>query len=185
MLKEGELLNKEFDAQRMAEMMRNCTNQEEILNCAIHLYTRDSFLFKLVNSTLRNDDFSKVDTLGPLCYLIREHLFHADKSKEKITVYRGTTLTDEMIEEYRRAIGKWIQWSAFTSTTRNRTVAEMYQGNTLFIMTIVSGYFTRNISSLSQFEHEEEILLTANLHLKIDEVIFDPDNNKYLIKMGN
>lgn len=184
-MKEGKLLNKEFDAQRMSEMMKNCKNEKEILNCAIHLYTRDSFLFKLVNSTLRNDDFSKVETLGPLCYLIREHLFHADKSNERITLYRGTILTEEMIEEYRQAIGKWIQWSAFTSTTKNRLVAEIYQGNTLFIITVVSGYFTRNITALSQFEDEEEILLTANLHFKIDEVISDPDSKKYVIKMGN
>ena len=150
-MKEGQLLNKEFDAQRMSEQIKACRDQKEILECAIRLYTRDSFLYKLVNSTLRNDDLTKVDTLGPFCYLLREHLFYADKSKEKLTVYRGSTLTDEMIDEYKQAVGKWIQWPAFTSTTKSRQVAEMYEGNTLFIMKVVSSYYTRDISSLSQF----------------------------------
>lgn len=169
----------------MSEQMRSCKDQEEILKCAIHLYTRDSFLYKLVNSTLRNDDLTKIDTLGPFCYLLREHLFYADKSKEKLTVYRGTNLTDEMVEEYRRAIGKWIQWPAFTSTTKSQQVAEMYEGNALFIMKIVGSYYTRDISSLSQFQDEEEVLLTAHLHFKIDEVTSDPISGKHLIKMGN
>lgn len=95
---------------------------------------------------------------------------HADKSKEKVTLYRGTNLTDEMIEEYQRAIGKWIQWPAFTSTTKTRVVAEIYGRNTLFVLTVVSSYYAHNISYISQFR---EVLLNANLHLKIDDLIFD------------
>jgi hypothetical protein len=184
-LEEGKLLNKDFDAQRILERLRSCKDEREILECAVWLYTRDSFLYRLVNSTLRNDDLTKVDTLGPFCYLLREHLFYADKSKEKLTVYRGCTLTDEMVDEYKQAVGKWIQWPAFTSASKSLLMAEIYAGNALFIMKIVSSYYTRDISSFSNFPEEEEVLMSAHLHFKIDEVIFDSVNKRYVIKMGN
>jgi hypothetical protein len=41
-------------------------------------------------------------------------------------------------------------------------------------MKIVGSYYTRDISSLSHFPDEEDVLLTARLHFKIDEVTSDP-----------
>ncbi|CAF3293836.1 unnamed protein product [Rotaria sp. Silwood2] len=139
---EGRLINKEFDAQRMAEQLRSCKHDKEIGQCVARLYSASSFLSELVNSTLRNDDMSKLDTLGPFCWLL-DHRLGWNEGGWDCHVYRGMTLTDEMIEEYKQAIGQNIIWPAFTSTTLNRQVAEFYCANTLFIIDIQAGQFWR------------------------------------------
>ena len=61
-LYEGKLLHKEFDAEQIANELRSSTGRPPILKCAARLYTLETFLYKLVNLTLRNDDRSKIDT---------------------------------------------------------------------------------------------------------------------------
>ncbi|CAF3434328.1 unnamed protein product [Rotaria socialis] len=63
---EGKLLNEEFDGQQMADELKCCKGDEEIKRCAARLYSAESFLYKLLNQTLRNEDMSKIETLGPL-----------------------------------------------------------------------------------------------------------------------
>lgn len=119
-LKEGELLGQDFVAARMSEQLRNCTNDEEILACVARLYSAESFLYKLLNSTLRDKDMSKLDTLGPFCVLLWLRL-RSNEDKRDQLLYRGMKLTDEMI------------WNSFTSTLKDRRIAQRF-GNTLFII---------------------------------------------------
>jgi hypothetical protein len=65
---------------------------KEIQRCCVFLYTTESFLYQLVNSTLRTDDCSKIDTLGAYCYLLWYYLYTGDERKR--TLYRVTTLTN-------------------------------------------------------------------------------------------
>ena len=88
-LKEGRLLNQEFDAQKMAEKLRTFKSKIDILNCLVSLYTAESFLYKLVNISLRNCDMTKVNTLGPFCWLLYVAI---SGNKEYLVVYRGMTL---------------------------------------------------------------------------------------------
>jgi len=55
-LVEGKLLNKDFDANRMAERLRSCTDMKELQKYTVTLYSAASFLYGLLNSTLRNHD---------------------------------------------------------------------------------------------------------------------------------
>jgi hypothetical protein len=181
-LKEGERLNEDFDAARMGEQLRSCTNDEEILACVARLYSAESFLYKLLNTTLRNKDMSKLDTLGPFCVLLWLHLRN-NKDKQDQLLYRGVTLTDEMIEEYKQAVGHKIIWNSFTSTSKDRRIAERF-GNTLFIILVkdVSKWLS-DISSLSNYPHEQEVLLQNHCVFTIDKIERDPENGKYLIYM--
>ncbi|CAF1410667.1 unnamed protein product [Didymodactylos carnosus] len=45
-------------------------------------------------------------------------------------------LKNETVEEYKQAVRKDIRWLAFTSTSKDREAAEMFSGNTLFIISI-------------------------------------------------
>ncbi|CAF1219556.1 unnamed protein product [Didymodactylos carnosus] len=169
----------------MVDQLKSCgTTQDEICACAVRLYSAESFLYKLVNNTLRNDDMSKVDTLGPFCCLLRNHLVSYTDA-EALTVYRGVFLTDEMIKEYKEAIDQHIKLLSFTSTSRDRCIAEKF-GNTLFIIKLKAGRgrYEKDISSLSQYPHEQEVLLTAGERtILVEKVEFDSTSEKHLIYM--
>jgi hypothetical protein len=62
------------------------------------------------------------------------------KTSNVRTVYRGTTLTDEQrrryMKEYDKEAEEGLYFTSFTSTSSNREVANMFSGNTLFIIDI-------------------------------------------------
>jgi hypothetical protein len=181
-LKEGKRLNQDFDAERMAEQLRSCRSDEEILACVPRLYSAESFLYKLLNTTLRNKDMSKLDTLGPFCVLLWLHLRNNNDKRDQL-LYRGMTLTDEMVEEYKQAVGHKIVWHSFTSTSKDHRIAEQF-GNTLFIILLKDlSKWLSDISSLSHYPHEQEILLQNHCVFTIDKIERDPENGKYSIYM--
>jgi len=68
-LVEGEKLGQNSEAQWIAKKLRSLIHKDilddrkEIGRCIISLYTRECFLYKLVNKALREDDLTKIDTL--------------------------------------------------------------------------------------------------------------------------
>lgn len=171
----------------MAHQLRTCGHTErEIFACAARLYSSDKFLFKLINSVLRCLDVSntKVHTLGPFCWLLVNYL-SKEKPKESFTVYRGGTLTDKMIEEYKNAVNRRIYWASFISTTRNEKVADMFKKNTLFIIKITAKYEVTlgDISSVSLFPDEEEVLLALGSHFEVERVERKRNNCKIFMKI--
>jgi hypothetical protein len=167
---------------QLSEILRkdeqeNLTNEQEddACVCCAHLYTLDSFLFKLVNDTLRNQDLTKVETLGAYCWLLQSYIgWTATIPRHITTVYRGCTLRKDEVEEYQQAIGQTIRWHAFTSTTKSREVAEAYSGNTLFIITLDktgrNEHHEHDISSVSQFPDEDEVLLVPDHNFIVENV---------------
>jgi hypothetical protein len=92
-------------------------------------------------------------------------------------------LTDEMIKEYCDAVGTDIGWPAFTSTTKDPAVAEMYGANTLCIITLKSDSFIhgRDISDISHMRDEEELLLSIGFMFQVKEVHIDPMKKEHRI----
>ena len=168
----------------MAKHLRSCVDKEEIFACAARLYSADSFLYSLVNSTLRNNNVTKLETLGPFCYLLNWYLVRNNCSEESL-LFRGMTLTDDMLEEYEQAIGKIIVWPAYTSTTKNRHVAEMFANNTVVIITAKrdNHLYRSDISSLSVFPQEQEVLLDSQYKFHVDKIERDFMNKKNIIHM--
>ncbi|CAF2093101.1 unnamed protein product, partial [Rotaria magnacalcarata] len=183
-LAEGKLLQEDFDAQSMAKDLRSCIDNEEIFACAARLYSNESFLYKLLNSTLRNNDITKLETLGPFCYLLNWHLVRNNCGEESL-LFRGMDLTDDIIDEYRQAIGKIIVWSAYTSTTKDPRVAEMFANNTIVIITAKrdNHLYRSDISSLSRFPDEQEVLMDSQYKFHVDKIERDSVNKKCIIYM--
>ncbi|CAF1553004.1 unnamed protein product, partial [Didymodactylos carnosus] len=137
------------------------------------------------NSTLREDDRSKVDTLEAYCYMLNEHLYTQCDDMCLTTLYRDVTLTDEMMDEYRQAVGTFIKWLAFTLTLKNREVAEMFCYNTSFIIEFDTRFsMSSDISLLSHHPNEEEVLLTAGHGFYVDKVEDHASNGEYLIYLA-
>lgn len=156
----------------------------EIAKCCIYQYTRETFLYKLINTTLREMDWSKVDTLGPFCHLLST----ADSASPLVNtcrykglVFRGMQLTRAQIASYRDAIGQGLKtWLNFSSTSCNRTAAERF-GNTLLIIDLQSDYHGLHIASISYYPTEDEVLLRASQKFWVHDVQYDKTSRKHHI----
>lgn len=177
------------DARILAEKLRKVKNDtwDSVIICCVYLYTRETFLYRVINQTLRNNDTSKLETLGPFCWFLYNmpycEVFVNNCFKEQI--YRGATLDELMINKYKEAVGKIKAWNGFSSASKNPSIAETFGTNVLFVINTNPesrlGH-SIDISSYSQFPEEEEVLIRAGRNFRIDKVI-EPANssNKYFI----
>ncbi|CAF3074168.1 unnamed protein product [Rotaria sp. Silwood2] len=173
------------EAAYMAEKLHqySAKSRMKIAELCIHFYTKDSFLYFVLNKALREHDCSKLETLGPLCYLIRGY---SRLSKDYIgTVYKGVHLTNIEIEAHKRNIGEWKTWEAYTSTSKDRQMAEMF-GNTLFIIEItdvkLSAPRAYDIAHISSYPNEKEVLMPGGVSFQILNVVQDA-SQKYIINV--
>ena len=177
--------NSETEANWMAEQLRACKtkSRREVSKTCIHLYTRESFLYHVLNTALRENDYSKVDTLGPVCFLIRDHSRTCKPFTGK--VYRGMNLPYAAIESYKEAVGLWRTWPSYTSTSKNREMAVLL-GNILLIVDIEdlkpSAPRAYNVGEFSQFPSEEEVLLPAGILFRTISVEQN-SQQKYIMKI--
>lgn len=159
-----------IEAQYLASKIRqhNSASRRKLSEICIYFYTKDSFLYNTLNSAVRTEDHSKLETMGPMCYLI--HNYGRFVQDYFGTVYRGMQLSETEIEEYEISIGKWKTWTAFASTSKDRSVAEAF-GNVLFIIEVknimLSTRRSFDISSLSQYPDEEEVLFPAGTSFQV------------------
>ena len=186
-LKEAELHESHSmtEANWMVEQLKACKtkSRREISRLCIHLYTRESFLYRILNAALRESDFSKLETLGPLCFLIRD--YSRTCSEFVGTVYRGLDLTMDMINSYKQALGTWRTWPSYTSTSKDRSMAELL-GNTLFIIEIteltLNSPRSYDLTDISQFPSEKEVLLPAGTSFLITDVEIN-SNSKHIVRI--
>ncbi|CAF1209891.1 unnamed protein product [Adineta ricciae] len=186
---EGKKMGRQQEAEWMAQQLLNVKgeSEEKALAVCVRLYTMETFLYKKINEFLRllgedaHIDFvrSKVPTFGPFI-----HLFHSllGRNKEKLTVYRGANLSNQLIEQFKRSIGKkqWL-FPAFTSTSRSVSLAEQF-GNVLFEIDI--NYLGTDISEYSFYPEEEEVLLRNGFWFQIDSCSFDAKKAKWIIHLS-
>ncbi|CAF1368148.1 unnamed protein product [Rotaria sp. Silwood1] len=163
---------------------------QNLQDCCIKLYTKDSFLFHIVNNALRDDDGTKLDTLGPYGYLLYNYIgrhtkrhcclliFYRNKSRS-ITVYRGDHVSDKLIAEYRQGTDRkeiYFKWNLIVSTSFDRTVAQVFSINILYVIKIeryscIYQYII--LKENTYFQDEREVLLRAGIRFRIIKVEFD------------
>ena len=190
-LEEGKLLGHEIEAGWIAQHLQSSRGKstEDIDRCVISLYTRESFLYRLVNTTLRENDQSKLESLGPFCYL----LFLCDCSPTMGQygyageLYRGAQLDESTIQSYEEAVGTVKTWDAFSSTSKVRAKAENY-GNVLFIInrlpTAKYRFSGMDVSSLSTYPEEDEVLVRASRNFVVEKVEKDEKKRRYRIYLS-
>jgi hypothetical protein len=192
-IEEGKKIGKNCEAEWIAKqlMERKNNGMKEVWKCCTNLYSRESFLYKKVNETMRSIDSdepeqswrSKLDTFGPFCLLLWNNPFN-DKSTKKVEIlYRSVTLSSAEIDSYKSDCSQNPKpersFKAFISCSRNRALAEIYAGNTLLIIH-VDYLFTMDLAPFSEYPHEEEVLLFPRIRFTIERMEFDQVKNKYL-----
>lgn len=187
----------------------NLDNREKIKMknlqaCCVKLYTKDCYIYRIVNTALRDDDRSKLNTVGPFCYLLYNYVgrhlkdylsirhrlretLHPTESQSMV-VYRGDHIFRDTIEEYRQVAGdntKYFKWLSFVSTSLDRDVAERFGSNVLYIIELkryLSNDQCANLKANTYMENEEEILLRPGVRFRVDRVKFDNEmTGRYLV----
>jgi hypothetical protein len=177
---------------------------KELQNYCAKLYTKPCYIYRVVNTALRDNDQTKLYTIGPFCYLLFNYIgrqfkdnssisdrlrrfFHPNEI-QSLTLYYGDCIRDNIIEEYRRAAGdnsKHFKWLPFVSTSRDRSVAERLSHGVLYIIEIRSYSLNEDrfadLTRFSHFPREEEILLLPGVQFQVKKVEFDNEKRLHLI----
>ncbi|CAM4819386.1 unnamed protein product [Rotaria magnacalcarata] len=189
------MLNSSKDESLKADEHKRMKNLQD---CCIKLYTKQCFLFRLVNTALRDDDRTKLDTLGPYCYLVyscigrpmskQRLLQKLNRKKSKtMTVYRGDYAPRKMIEEYRQAVGqkdKYFKWLPFVSTSMDRLVAEPLALNVFYIIAIKRYLSMDQYADLEKntyFESEQEVVLKPGTRFQVTSVVVDDISGRQVV----
>ena len=170
----------------------------------IRWYTKQSFLYRLCNKALRTEDIELLYTfryfIQDLCKrLAVEHdawLTKEPADTSMLTLYRGLKLGKEELTRFQGNIGSLISTNGFLSTTRNEQLALQFAlksskratdvSPVLFIIQVDQFHkdvICADISSLSVFPDEEEVLFDLGCAFKITEVAFDSTKNIWIIRM--
>jgi tetratricopeptide (TPR) repeat protein len=170
----------------------------------IRWYTKHSFIYRLCNKALRTEDIELLYTfryyIQDLCQcLATEHsAFKKRQANESIIiVYRGLKLTKDELKKFESNIGALISTNGFLSTTRNYNLALDFALKTskrsidvlptLFIIETdihIEHAVFADISSLSVYPNEQEILFDIGCAFKINQVHFDDQKNVWIVNMS-
>ncbi|CAF0867818.1 unnamed protein product [Didymodactylos carnosus] len=190
------LLNMETGETAKKEMITKCSgyyrnNRKEMDNIelfqttykaveAIEWYTKESFVYRLVNKALRTEDivalysfrFYVVDLCRRLCLKHKELIERQEKLGQPVLkLYRGLQLALEELKSMQCGVGSLISQNGFLSTSRSKKVAEGFAKAPTTRTNVIPSLFeiSADVSSLktivladiaeySAFPNEEEVL---------------------------
>ncbi|CAF1215534.1 unnamed protein product [Didymodactylos carnosus] len=159
-------------------------------DAAVSWYTRDSFVYRLLNKALRTRD---IDIIFKFRFFIADLYRQLQKEYSKfmerftddeysLTVYRGQHLKADELHELKDNIGRLISINTFMSTTCEKGVASILAGDgslspilesILFQIQINTSIDTKpyaNIKELSVMKHEDEVLFSIGTIFRIKSV---------------
>ena len=90
-----------------------------------------------------------------------------------------------MIEEYRNFIDRQISWECFSSTTKNKNVALLYDANTIFYIKVPMhpDSANRDVSRYSKFPEEQKVLLVSQTIFYVRRIEWDEEFKKTIIHL--
>ena len=152
---------------------------------ALSWYTRESFIYIVLNKTLRQtQDSLRIFDFRLLIKDMMEQI-QALHKPEKMEVYRGQMMSIKELDSLRSRIGALISINSFLSTSKMRAVAETFLRNltksdvapVLFIICTTNAEDVKcfaSIEEISYFRAEREVLFALGTVFKI-EAINDTD----------
>lgn len=175
-------------------------------NQAIKWYTRDSFIYKLINKALRTEDIDALYTyrfyIVDLCACVTNNCQILRDSASHITVYRGVKMSKAERERMQESIGHHIAVNGFFSSSRELSVAEMYAGidvqnlpsstydlfkPVLFMIDVDMGTYPdillADIKHLSAFRDEKEVIFDLGTVFKIEFFEYQDQNSYWICRM--
>jgi tetratricopeptide (TPR) repeat protein len=183
---------------KITEFEHNYTPEQ-----ALSWYTRNSFIYNLLNRALRTNDTRLILVF---CFLIIDlYKQLVEKSGTAITeenvrswspvyyVYRGQLMSKHELDNLRQSLGSIISVKSFLSTSLDRQIALFFLGQTedvnqsslipVLIEIELGNYGMNstekpfaNITDQSSFDVEKEVLFMAGSYFRVNEVHRDEKN---------
>ncbi|CAF1175285.1 unnamed protein product, partial [Didymodactylos carnosus] len=169
--------NNSFEQKKIDEFNKSYCSHD-----AIRWYTRDCFLYRLLNKAFRTENIDTIfkyrffisDIYNQLKILHSQYLQTLSSRESILTVYRGQMMSNEELQKLINNVGALISISTFFSTTRSSEVVSTFAGDQLQI----SGYKSVVI----------EIDLDQNIDTKpfadISNESYSKNENEVLIAIG-
>ncbi|CAF5007593.1 unnamed protein product [Rotaria sp. Silwood1] len=157
-------------------------------NRAVWWYTRECFLYRLLNKALR---VQNIDLLFLLRFIIRDigQQLEINKCTSPIRVYRAQKMSKDEIEILKNSVGEYISMNSFLSTSLNRQKARAFLYSSNLTDDIEQVFFEidadprlnnikafSKINSFSYFPEEEEVLFMVGSIFRL--VSIQCDNEK-------
>ncbi|CAF4510099.1 unnamed protein product [Didymodactylos carnosus] len=157
---------------------------------AIRWYTRQSFVYKLINKALRTEDIEQLHIfrffIADLCSsLAQEYKKMREREKGVLRVYRGVKLSNKEVEKLKENEGKLISMNGFLSTSRLLSVALNFASQLTKRRDAVVVLFEieydlselndddivcADIAKFSDYPEEQEVLFDLDATFKIQSV---------------
>ncbi len=162
---------------------------------ALWWYTRDSFLYKILNKALRVQNIDLLFlfrfVIGDMCRQLKQNQYQS-----RIRVYRGQVMSKDELNILQRSIGGFISINSFFSTSINRHKALGFLNSSvvsndlhrvLFVIDadprVVTSKPFADISSLSAFGNECEVLFMIGCMFRLSDIRRDNDDQIWMIEM--
>jgi tetratricopeptide (TPR) repeat protein len=150
-------------------------------NLAIKWYTRDAFLYRLLNKAFRTRN---IDTIFDYHYFLTDlfkqlTLLHNNQFSKRtgtLTVYRGQGMYIQELEKLQNSIGRLMSINTFLSTTTACVVAADFAGN--------GEYQSQGIESVI-FQIEIDLEVQRRPFGRIEQFSINRDENEILFAMGS
>ncbi|CAF1093481.1 unnamed protein product [Adineta ricciae] len=161
-------------------------NSYRIEGTPIGWYSKESFIYYLVNAALRSQEFDRIIRVGFFIKDVHEQLvrLHEEQVSSKdptFLVYRGQGMEKKYFEKLKRNNGGLLAFNSFISTSKNPGVAEGFLKSALekspigilFKITVdpsITSAVFADISKFSDHGAEEEILFSFGTVFRINEI---------------
>jgi tetratricopeptide (TPR) repeat protein len=183
---------------KLVERFRQTYKSED----AIYWYTKESFVYRLLNTALRTEDIEALYVfrffIADLCRQLKhEHKKLSAKYNRSpiLTVYRGGRISSEELENIKNTVDNLISLNGFISTSIKEWVAIQFiqkqhkrhenTENVLFIIEVdvrSENIICANVEEMSEQKDEAEILFNIGSVFRITEVKYC-DNEQKLWKV--
>ena len=181
LLIEGDLARCKGEAMWMIQQLSNSSlDDNQIRLTALAIFNLESFLYPLVQKTLRTNDQSKMSSLGPIVALLgdcQNYSSEIDRLLFSGIAYFSSNhdpLTlKQQLRDYLHRPNQFVKVDTFISATRNRSIAEQADdAKCLFIINIKRRRNVNaiDISTLSRRPQEQEILILPNVPFMVKKI---------------
>ena len=153
-------------------------------------YTRECFLFKMVNQALRTFDGKTIMKMSFFIRDLHEKITEIHSklhiNENSLILYRGMTLPNDIFRQWKKNEGDLIVFNSFLSTTSKIGIAMNFSNqndqDTRILLeikmnpSISSVPFVKLNANMTEFPDEEEWLFSIGTVFRIDEVKEAPEN---------
>jgi tetratricopeptide (TPR) repeat protein len=186
-----ELNNDKTELKILYEFKENYSSDQ-----ALWWYTRETFIYQILNQTLRLQD---IDFL----FFFRFFIFDIEKQLElnqclaPIRVYRGQYMSNEELNKIKSSVGQFLSTNSFLSTS-----IDMQEALSFLDYSILTNNFQRvlfiidanpdvegiksfaNITSHSYFNDEQEVLFMLGSIFRINRIYFCNKDHVWIVNMN-